>query len=142
MVGVLGVNTVFADQRDPRNLQLEFFVLFKKRLGKIKITRMLPCIPRIRPPTRRTVDFVGARGRIDRHGAFAAKITCTTIERALIPPRISSLLPALRTPRGRRDFYSLIKARIVGLDGEKLGTVFTSHVSFHLILLVNSVDPH
>lgn len=60
-------------------------------------------MPLIAPPTFRAVHRKHALLRVHRDNGFLTEITCPAIQAALVTPKEPTLLPTIRTERGRRD---------------------------------------
>ena len=81
---------------------MELSKLRKKRARKIKITAIVKWIPFIGVPTIRTIHDLLPFGRMVGNGLFFARVAGAVIKRAFVSDRQASLLPTIRTERGRR----------------------------------------
>src|SRR3989338_5750638 len=125
MIGVFRIHTSLIEQSHPRHIMLQLGKLLKKWAREIKISAVLRRVPPVPPPAFVAVNFVRLVCRINRHRALAAQVVISAVQSPLVPPSIAPQLPALRAPRGRRDFNLFIKIKILGFYLETTTTIFT-----------------
>jgi hypothetical protein len=104
----------------PGHGPIKFLELLEEIPRKIAIPREDFRIPPVGPPAGIAINLVGAVGREHANFILATEIALPTVKRPFVSPGHPPRHPALRTPRGRRDFDFLVEGKILRLNNEVL----------------------
>ena len=103
MIDEIRVFVIDDIERQTRNNILELLHLLQKWPTKINLPPEAAGMPLIAPPALRTVHGKGRVSGIHGNDGLLAKITCATVQAALVAPQKPALLTTIGAECWRRD---------------------------------------